>query len=242
VQAEIGRQFEQASGEPARKQIIGTYLVPLANSLDERQRYQEAVRDPKVTAQTLKQQLDGLIALAVGEGTSTGAKRGLDARKERIADLLVRIVPADQAWLTRVQTVVGLEKFVGAVDRQAANLSVMADQLQTAIADEQTAFARAYQSILPELQRLADQLRDMDARLKEQQELVQRHTVLRNGRQAEVAEFQKQIQEATARVARETAALSELQQQLFSLQQDVAAAQVTNQRLEQQLRTKELGK
>jgi chromosome segregation ATPase len=71
---------------------------------------------------------------------------------------------------------------------------------------------------------------------------VQKHTVLRNARQAEVAEYQKQIAAAQQTVAKETTELHNLEQQLFSLQQEFAKAQATNEKLEQELRGKETGK
>jgi hypothetical protein len=71
---------------------------------------------------------------------------------------------------------------------------------------------------------------------------VQKHTVLRNARQTEVADLQKQIQEAVATVTTETSTLDRLQKQLFALQQQVSKGQKDNQDLERRLRTQETGR
>src|SRR5262249_2776644 len=148
--------------------------------------------------------------------------RDLESRRRSIADLLYNLSP-DAAWHARVQTIVGLQHYIGAAERQAGNLQQIASRLNAAIVDEQSALVRQYRALLPQLQLLSDQVKDLDAKLKEQQDLLQKHTVLRNSRQTEVADFQKKIQDAVATVATETATLDKLQKQLFALQQEVAS-------------------
>jgi hypothetical protein len=241
IQEQINQEISGAADNLAKKLVIAKYLFPLAKTGDERELYQQFARDPNKPAETLQQQLNGLMDLAVSETDQTGATRDLEARRKAIADLLYNL-GTDPTWHARVMAVVGLQHYIGAADRQAANLQQMAARLTAAISDEQSAFVSQYQSHVPHLQLLSEQVRDLDSRLKEQQELVQKHTILRNARQAEVADFQKNIQEATAKAAQEMETLQGLQKQLFALQQGVAVAQARNQQLERELRTKETGK
>jgi DNA repair exonuclease SbcCD ATPase subunit len=118
----------------------------------------------------------------------------------------------------------------------------MAQRLRAIIADEQTTFVREYQAELPKLQTLADRLKAVEGKLTERQELVQKHTALRNARQAEAEDLQKKLDAERQAVAEETTKLAAVQQQLFALQQDFAKAQATNQRLEGELRGKETEK
>jgi len=230
-----------AADETAKKQFIAGYLVPLAKTGEERESYQQMMFDRAQPASAMQARLNELFDQAVSDRTAGGQARDLEARRRAIADLLYNVSP-DLKWHQRVQAVVGLQQYVGAADRQAANLQQMATRLNAAIVDEQNAFVRQYRSLLPELQLASERVKDLDGKLKEQQDLLQKHTVLRNARQTEVADLQKKIQEAVATVATETGTLDRLQKQLFALQQQVATAQKNNQDLERRLRTQETGR
>jgi hypothetical protein len=234
-----GQIETEANGKPddaAKKRFIYDYLVPLARTGEDRERFQAMVYDRAKTAGNMQGELKDIFDKAVSD-----QGRDLESRRRAIADLLYNISP-DANWHSRVQTIVGLQHYIGAADRQAANLQQMATRLNAAIVDEQNAFVRQYRSLLPELQLLSEQVKDLDGKLKEQQDLLQKHTVLRNARQTEVADLQKKIQDAVATVATETATLDKLQKQLFALQQQVATGQKNNQDLERQLRTRETGR
>jgi hypothetical protein len=245
---QIKGQIEgEANGKPdesAKKQFIGGYLIAIARTGEDRERYQQMILDRTKSADDLKKALNDIFDEAIGDHLppNKGSQaRDLEARRRAIADLLYNL-SADANWRKRVEVVVGLQHYIGAADRQAANLQQMASRLNAAIVDEQNTFVRQYRSLLPELQILSEKVKDLDGKLKEQQELLQKHTVLRNTRQTEVADFQKKIQEAGTTVATETATLDRLQKQLFALQQQVATAQKNNQDLERQLRTRETGR
>lgn len=234
-----------ANGQPdeaAKKRFIAGYLVPLARTGEQRESFQQMERNK--SSEDLLKELNEIFADAVADRApeAKGAQaRDLETRRRLIADLLYNVSP-DTNWHRRVQTVVGLQHYIGAADRQAANLQQMAARLNAAIVDEQNAFVRQYRTLLPQLQLLSEQVKDLDGKLKEQQDVLQKHTVLRNARQTEVTDLNKKIQEAVAVVATETATLDRLQKQLFALQQELASAQSNNQDLERQLRTRETGR
>ena len=241
IKQQVEGEVNGAGDDGARRAVITRYLVPLARTGEEREKYQQLLRDPGQSTDTLRDQLLGLIGLATSEADMTGARRDLESRRRAIADVLYNISP-DAGWHARVQTVVGLQHYTGAADRQAANLQQMTARLGTAIRDEQATFVRDYQSVIPQLQLLQEQVKDIDAQLKEQQDLLQKHTVLKNARQTEVAEYQRKIEDARAKAAAEMATLQGLQRQLFAMQQEIAVAQAKNQELERALRTSETGR
>ncbi|HTK78089.1 MAG TPA: hypothetical protein VL371_22675 [Gemmataceae bacterium] len=244
IQKDIKGGADAAADEPAKKQYLASYLISQARTGEDRERYQQMAFDRSKSADDLLKTLNDLFEQAVSDRmpeAQGGQARDLEARRRAIADVLYN-VSSDANWHKRVQTVVGLQHYIGAADRQAANLQQMATRLNAAIVDEQNAFVRQYRTLLPEVQRLSDQVKDLDGKLKEQQDLVQKHTVLRNARQTEVADLQKQIQEAVATVTTETSTLDRLQKQLFALQQQVSKGQKDNQDLERRLRTQETGR
>jgi len=247
IKGQIKGEADSKTDDTAKKQYVAGYLVPLARTGEEREIYQQMIYDRAKPAELLIKQLEGLLERAVSdkrpvnEQGQGGEARDLEERRRAIADVLYNLSP-DAAWHARVQTVVGLKHYIGAADRQAANLQQMASRLNAAIVDEQNTFVRHYRALLPQLQQLSDQVKDLDGKLKEQQDLLQKHTVLRNARQTEVADLQKKIQDAVATVATETATLDRLQKQLFALQQEIANGQRKNQDLERQLRTQETGR
>jgi chromosome segregation ATPase len=239
----IGAEITGAADIDAKRAALAKYLLPLATRGDERDLLIQNLRNLKdengVT--DLTGDLRGYFQRAVSPKKPTGEDRDLQDRRRSIADVLYNIDSSPEGR-TRTQTVVGMSEYIGAADRQFANLRTMSQRLRTAIADEQTIFVRAYQAVLPDLSRLADQLKTYEGKLTEQQEEVQRHTVLRNARQAEKQDLEQRIQKAKQDVAAETAALDALQRRLFELEQDFAKLQAGNQRLEAEIRAKETGR
>jgi len=226
----------------AKRGLLAYYLLPLATRGDERDEVLRRLRTLNDrTAAELTADLEGYFQRAVSPKKPTGEDRDLEDRRRSIADVLYNTDPTVEGR-TRTQVVVGMVHYVGAADRQYANLQAMSQRLRTAIAEEQSMFVREYQAVLPELSRLADELKTYEGKLAEQQEEVQGHTVLRNARQAEAADLQQRIQKAKQDAAAETASLGALQRRLFELEQDFAKLQAGNQRLEGEIRARETGR
>jgi hypothetical protein len=238
VQAEV----DGAADLKAKAAVLSRYLLPLATRGDIRDDYIRRLQTLNPNgAEELKKDLDGYFERAVSPKKPTGEDRDIEDRRRSIADLLYNLDSSPEAR-ARTQTVVGMAHYVGASERQIANLRAMAQRLDTAIAEEKAAFVREYQAVLPDLSRLAEELKSYQGKLTEQEQFVQQHTVLRNARQAEVQKFQQDIQQASQKAAAEMATLDALQRRLFALEQDFAKLQASNQRLDQEIRTKETGK
>jgi hypothetical protein len=235
-------QLAAAPDLAKKRDILAARLLPLQTRGDLRDQMIHDLRNLKTEAdvQKLSDQLKAIADKAI-DPQANGGKRDLEERRRAIADFLYNYDPTSE-WHARVQTVVGLEQYAAAADRQYANLRDMAQRLRGMMADDQATFVGAYEAEKPKLHLLADRLKAFQAKLAERQELVQSHTVLRNARMAEVDDLQKQIAAAQQTVAKERASLQGLQDQLFALQQEFAKDQATNGRLERELRSKEAEK
>ncbi len=242
-------EVDQADTIPAKRTVFNRYLLPLATDFPERQDLLRSINGLRAGDQKgvddLRARLEGYFDRAASEVTpesegSPSVKRSVEERRQSIASLLYTI--ASPEGRTRVQSVVGLSHYVTAADRHYTQLVEIRHRLQSVMAEEQAAFLRAYEGIRPELQRLADDLQGYQAKLDEQRKLVQQNDVLYKARQAEVKQLQDEIAQAQQKVGAETATLDQLQQRLFALEQQFAQAQAANQRLEQEIRSKESGR
>jgi len=75
IQTQIEGEIDAAANDQARKQVIAKYLIPIAKTGEERDLYQQYVRDPAKPVSDLRAQLTGLIALAVSENDQSNQKR-----------------------------------------------------------------------------------------------------------------------------------------------------------------------
>src|SRR5262245_18773821 len=122
IKGQIEGGANAAADEPARKLYIAGYLVPLARTGEDREGFQQMAIDRTKPASALQDELNRVFEDAVSDrlpADKGGQARDLDARRRAIADLLYNVSP-DANWHKRVQSVVGLQHYIGAADRQAA--------------------------------------------------------------------------------------------------------------------------
>jgi predicted XRE-type DNA-binding protein len=241
LQAAIQNEVNNAPDIEAKRAVLARYLIPIQNTGEDREkiRAQIAAAKTQTEVEALWNTFVGIFDDAKKENGES--KRDLLTRRQLIADLLYNI-RSDNLWQARVQTVVGLDQYSLAADRQAERLAKMSQRMRDAIADERTKFVTNYMVLIPELENLNKELKRYDERLTEQKSLLNRYTAMKNARTAEVAELNQQIQEATRIVAAETAHLHALEARLFAVQKQLAAAQAENLKLEREIRTSEAGK
>jgi hypothetical protein len=249
-QNEVGKEIDQADTLKSKTDVLSKYLLPLATRGDERDeliRRLLNVKGDNDIEDLKKNVLDGYFARAISPrtpGTATypdGEVRDLEDRRRSIADLLYNL-DATPEGRTRTQAVVGIAQYVGAADRQFANLRAMIDRLRTAIAADQVNFVGEYRAAVDALGKEAAHLQHYETKLTEQQEQVRKATVLRNARQEEARVLQQEIEKKKQEAAAEAATLDALQRRLFELQQDFVKLQAGNQRLEREIEVKETGK
>ena len=248
-QNEVKNEIDQADNLKAKGDVLAKYLLPLATRGDERDDSIRRLLNLKTDkdVEDLTARLNGYFERAVSPKTPQtaefpdGAARELEDRRRSIADLLYNL-DATPEGRTRTQAVVGIAQYVGAGDRQFANLRAMIDRLRTAIAADQVNFVGEYRAVAEGLGKEAAHLQHYETKLTEQQEQVRKATVLRNARQEEARVLQQEIEKKKQEAAAEAATLDALQRRLFDLQQDFVKLQAGNQRLEREIEVKETGK
>jgi hypothetical protein len=204
----------------------------------ERERLAEIVRKEGLEALKgeLARQFDDVASLIKSNAA-------VETKRARVADLLYNFDPTnDPSHREWVQNVVGLNEYIGAADRQASNLFAMSTRLDQILREESAIFARQYQELLPKLEILNEQLKADTGRLEQQRKLFEQHNQLYQARRTERDDLLEQLRQAGEKAATETNNLATLQNQLFQLQRQIAAAREANEKLEGQIRTKELGR
>lgn len=233
---------DQATGDKQQREALAKLLLPLAKSSDERDKLRAQIDPASKQKKTVAELRDNVLAKVFDDVLQQiDSNLPRDSRRAYVADLLYNLA-FDPLQRNRAQTILGLEQFVGAADRQAQLVGRMIEREREAISDEQSAFIRLYEARRPRLQQLADQLKAAEARLAEQKKLVEQHTALVNTRKAEVQTLSGEIRTAQAEADKAMAELAAVQQQLFDLQRELAAGRETNAKLETRIRTTEGGR
>lgn len=237
--AALGWIDEQPTDAKKREMIAAIWL-PTLHHLSER----EAVLNTYVKNKPVDELRNNIGAIfdEVIQSIESN-KDGAEATRRRVAELLYNVNPTgDPSLRDWTASVVGLEEYVAAADRAATNLFDIAKSLEQVVREENAMFVRQYNDILPRLTLLNERLKSDKSRFDTQQKLLETHTLVYQARQAERDELQQQLDAARQKAAAETMNLAAVQRQLFDLQRDLAAAREANEKLEAQIRGKELGK
>jgi len=236
--AALGWIDEQPTDAKKREMIAAVWL-PTLRHLHEREAALNFIRTKPID------ELRGNIGAIFDETLQSiqSNKDGAEATRRRVADLLYNVNPtADPALRDWAAAVVGLEEYVAAADRSANNLYAIARNLEQVVREENAILVRQYNDLLPRLTLLNERLKADKTRLETQQKLLETHTLVYQARRAERDELQQQLDAARQKAAAETVNLAAVQQQLFELQRDLASAREANEKLEAQIRGKELGR
>jgi hypothetical protein len=239
-QAEL-RQAVQGNDEEKRKKLEAI-LVPLAVTLGDREELRREIHEAKID-DLMKP--DGPFESAFKEALSnvpqpgTGAEIG-SQKRQAIAHLLIGTsqTPADYQ---RAMVVVGATNYVRELESQASALAAMTPELQLTIASDRSAFEVEHKAIVEQIIALAERVRDAEENISNQRELLEKHKGLVEKRRNDVADLQKRIADAKLVTAAELATQSDLENQLFKADAKVAAEEHKNQRLEREIKARELG-
>jgi hypothetical protein len=227
VHDKLKNEIDRQANDAAKREKLKSVLLPLANTLSERQKLDTKKLDELMG--------DFEKAFAAVTGKAGQGQEPEDTRR-LIARLLFCTSQDDQAR-QRAAVVVGLRAFTYEVNSRAHALQQMAHQLQADMVADRSQFDREQRRILGELELLARDLDERKEELDRRQTLVNRHNALLKAREADIVELKKQID--TAGEATKTA-LSELakeQSRLFGVQSQVGEELQKNLRLEQEMRT-----
>lgn len=237
--------IDSGADDKAKRDLIARAWLPLLRRVSDREKYAAAINN---VANNTTDSLRGNVASIFDEVTAELTKPQKDQataelRRAMVADLLYNFYPGDDEKLReRCLTVVGLEAYSAAADRQANNLFGMIRNLDQMMRDDSAGFARQYQDLLPKLVLLNDQLKADRARLDQHKKTLEQHNLLYQARKTERDDLQDQITRQATLATAETVSLATLQQRLFDLQREIAAAREANEKLETEIRAKETGR
>jgi hypothetical protein len=253
----IDRLTDSKTAEEKLNAVAGS-LLALAESGEERDRIWQQVlavraeRDPNARAQQAGKLADQFVIELNGifdrvlqplqtADNPARPSRALAEKRQAIAHLLYNLQP-DAADHQRVQVVVGLEAYVREADSQALALADMSQRVQRLMDDDRTAFELQYHPLVQRIRLLSEQLHELQGKLKEQQEVKQKHNELVQARETDAEELRKQIEKARADLAVAVAKQTETEKALFAALQKGRDAMKENLKLEQDIRRHETGR
>lgn len=248
IKAQVLNDIDGAANEREKRQKLAAYLLPLAVDIAERDKLSDWIAPNSKTTLSIDRLRgdlearinDALRPIELNPDSETRFTR--EMKRRDIAHLLYNLNPTGDAnQHARVLAVIGLEAYTREASAQAANLVQMGNRVQSGLDDEQAAFVRRYEALIPDLNLLSGRLKATEARLQEQKKLIAQHQGLLNVRKAEVAELNQQLDKATKEAAAEMVALAAIQKQLFDLQRELANVLDANGGLERKIRGVEQG-
>jgi hypothetical protein len=235
--------IEQNAGNLGQVQKdLEALLVPMARTWGERQDLRERIRKATKTEDLMGP--DGPFAAAFRPAlqgqTAGGSALSPDQRRQAIALLLFGLArePADRQ---HVVVVVGLDAYARAVTSQAAALEAMIPALQSEMVADRAGFVAEYTTIMEQIRELNGHLLALDETLVKQSELQKQQNALVLSRKKNIEDIRADIAAARKVAAEETAEQSRLETELFKAQGAVDRANRDNQKLENQIRERELG-
>jgi predicted nucleic acid-binding Zn-ribbon protein len=227
------------------KQNLEAVLVPLAPTLGEREALRKQINDPKTALEDLKGP-DGPFEAAFKEALTGKDVQGKPLDQKAWKQAIARVLSGtaqDPAEQQRTVVVVGLDAYAHAVDQQAASFAAMIPALQSALADDRTAWEIKHAAIMQQIIGLAERVRNLDEMLAKQQELRdKRHQALVQAREGDLTELKQSIQNTRKQLADELAKQTALETELFANEKAVTTTDSENQRLEHEIRSRETGR
>jgi hypothetical protein len=236
--------IDGAADPAAKKKIIASVIVPLAQTWGQRDELQRKLRDPNVSVDALLAPdgpFDAAFKEAVEGKTTADEELAFEERRQAIAHLLCNLGdnPEDHR---RALAVVGIRAYVREVDSQATALQNMAPQIQHAIEADLAAFEVEHKDLVRQIVILADGVRHLDEILQRQTLLAQDHTTLVAARKSDVQRVSAEIDEAKKATDIALKGQSGLEDALWKAYGAIAAARQKNQQLLRQIDALELGR
>jgi hypothetical protein len=254
VELEFANHLHALRGEP-RGPLADTFLDEMKKNPNKTT--DDAFKDTLAAVNAdLKSQFDGLFNEALQGQRAGGSKMSQDERRDAISTLLFNLVDAEAAdaaanapgtaelyqnpGYKRYLSVVGLEKAARTMNQQATKLNSIASDLEEERNREREAFVNT--SLLPLInqakqsalnaERLADDLKRADAKVTEQQVLV-------NQRKKNVEDATNELTAYRTATAQKLADLRAMSNEVYNVRLKVRDATVINQEHERTIRSLE---
>lgn len=169
----------------------------------------------------------------------SGNKWDPGEHRRAIAHLLFNLPDSDEPP-ARAAVIVGLRAYTEEGNRQAIALSGIASgaaaRLKSAMAADRAAFVQRYDRIILDLQMLDHRVADRGVDVTRAKELFEKHRLLVEGRQSELAKLQSQLRDSQEVTRKALDELAHEQRLLFEAHREVRQGQMKNAQLERELR------
>lgn len=234
VRAQVRGEIQAQDGEDAKRKKLASVLVPLAVTGAER----DALAQQIATAKW--DDLMGPAGPFEQAFNQVLAKKDPQEKRDAIAHLLFNLgQPDDDAqakWQQRVVAVIGLQAYTDEVNRQASALREMTLRVQTAMAQDRSAFEVKHNQMVEALKVLAERIDDRKLDLQNQKAAVEDHKNLVTKRTAERDRLKQVLEDARVATKEALAKQAAEEKRLFDAQGDLADGQQLNEKLEREIR------
>jgi hypothetical protein len=226
----------------AQKTKLKEIVLPLANTALERANWRQKIDN--VPAAQIDAEILGTGSLfdAAFQDANGATNLAAEPRRDAIARFLFSTAsPANPQEYQRAMVVVGLSHYSREVERQAAALADMVPELELAMAAERTDFEKMDRALIQEILARAERIRRLQGDVEKQRAQLQQYNVLIADRNRDVKDLLSQIDVTLNATKKSLAQQGEFEQALFKAQKDSAAINAANQKLESEIKTRELG-
>jgi len=184
---------------------------------------------------------DGTFEAAAKEAKKSAKESAPDVRRRAIARFLFGTSTSPQDF-TQTMGVVGEEAYAQAVDAQATHLRSMIPLVENDIVKDRAQFATQHRALIDQIVELDGQLHNLQEQLAKHEEDLKTYQGQLGDRRRDAEDLNKRIKQAQAATAAALARQSDLEKQLFDADHEAAKTEADNQKLEREIKTKELGR
>jgi hypothetical protein len=184
---------------------------------------------------------EGPFEAASKEATKSAKESAPDVRRRAIARFLLGTSLAEGDF-KQTMAVVGEEAYAQAVDAQATHLRSMIPLVENDIVKDRAHFATQHRALIDQIVELDGQLHNLQEHLAHHEEDLKTYQGQLGDRRRDAEDLNKRIKQAQAATAAALARQSDLEKQLFDADHEAAKTEADNQKLEREIKTKELGR
>jgi hypothetical protein len=170
-----------------------------------------------------------------------GASDSYDTRRRAIARFLFSTSVA-QTDYQQTLGVIGLAAYAREIDAQAVRLRDMVPQIERYIDSDRVDFIASHQALIGQILVLESALRNEQANLVKHEEQRNQHQALLAQRKKDVKDLENDISNARAAAGKALALQGDLEKALFDADAAVTKTKEAAERLERELKTKEVGR
>jgi hypothetical protein len=239
-QSDVLNAVNAEQGAQAKKAKLEEIVLPLAGGAAERANLREQIQkanEPELSPEGPFLGPNSLFAAAFNEANKT--ELSLEPRRNAIARFLFGTSSSQQDY-QRTLVVVGLDHYSREVERQASALQSMLAETELVMAADRKDFEKNHRDLIEQIKAQAERVRGLQGDLERQNAQLQQYNVMINDRKGDGKDLRSQIQSTQDATKAALAKQSEFEKALFTAQKEVATTNAANQRLEEEIKAREL--